>query len=705
MTTDTLSGRTIGKYRIVEKIGSGGMAEVYLAVQKNLDRHVAIKFMHAFLISEQDFLNRFEREAKAMARLNHPNIVGVYDFDVYGENSYYLVMEYINGGTLKEKLAGLAQAGERLPLEQAIQFATEVADALAYAHQREMVHRDIKPANIMIDETGKAVLTDFGIVKMMGNQAMAYTATGALIGTPAYMSPEQALGKSGDARLDIYSLGVLLFQMATGQLPYDADTPLAVVMKHVNEPTPLPGAFNPDVPYQLQEAILKAMAKNPDERFQTANEFAAALRQIDLSAKSPLIPVEGAMATRPQGRATASMPPQPETAVGGITDTAASPTAVGRTAIATPEELAPLPKKKRPIWLYLIIALIVIGSAAGGLLAAGVIPGLRPTPTTAAIAVEPTNTAAAATNTPMPNDTPIPEETRDIAADIFATLTAVAAALPTETPTPTNTPTLTPSPTPNATATYLAGCAFDAELVAAYPYSNSRFNSVPTEARNFTMNWALKNSGTCPWPAGLTWKYADGEAFGYDDEPLVVEGAVAVGEEISLQTSFPEAPDSVGTFEATWQLFDADGEPFGPALSFELRTYNPVTATPATPPTNTPAPTSEELGPITWISSVDNASCEYLGGANLDWRCRITITPYRDGSSVTHRYTLEIFDQPGTQPTRYTGTGTFTHWIQARRCAEYIHEIKIIDEDTGEVLTDNIYVNPQNHFAGGCVEP
>ncbi|KAA3664369.1 MAG: serine/threonine protein kinase, partial [Chloroflexi bacterium] len=180
------------------------MAEVYKGYQKNLDRYVAIKVMHAFLITEEDFLNRFQREAQAMAKLSHPNIVGVYDFDVYGENSYYLVMEFISGGTLKEKLDEMAANGKKMTLEQTIRICTEMANALAYAHRFQMVHRDIKPANIMLDETGKAILTDFGIVKLVGNQSMAYTATGALIGTPSYMSPEQALGKPGDERVDIY---------------------------------------------------------------------------------------------------------------------------------------------------------------------------------------------------------------------------------------------------------------------------------------------------------------------------------------------------------------------------------------------------------------------------------------------------------------------------------------------------------------------
>ncbi|MBK8989472.1 MAG: serine/threonine protein kinase [Chloroflexi bacterium] len=199
--SDTLTGRTIGKYQILEKLGRGGMAEVYKAYQENLDRYVAIKLMHAFLASEQDFLQRFKREARAMAAMNHANIVGVYDFDVYQEDTYYLVMEYIAGGTLKQRLEDLTEKQESMALGKAVQLGYQVAEALDYAHRHGMVHRDVKPANIMLGDNDRALLTDFGIVKMMGGQTMAYTATGALIGTPSYMSPEQAMGKPGDKRV------------------------------------------------------------------------------------------------------------------------------------------------------------------------------------------------------------------------------------------------------------------------------------------------------------------------------------------------------------------------------------------------------------------------------------------------------------------------------------------------------------------------
>jgi serine/threonine protein kinase len=205
MAKDAVIGQTIGKYVIVQSLGRGGMAEVYLAYQESLDRYVAVKLMHTFLADEQNFLTRFQREAKSMASLNHGNIVSVYDFDVQN-GVYYIVMEYVPGGTLKQRLETIAKEDETLPLTESTRVALEVANALAYAHGRGMVHRDVKPANIMINEGGHVVLTDFGIAKILSSPS--FTATGAMIGTPAYMSPEQGLGQPGDERSDLYALGV-----------------------------------------------------------------------------------------------------------------------------------------------------------------------------------------------------------------------------------------------------------------------------------------------------------------------------------------------------------------------------------------------------------------------------------------------------------------------------------------------------------------
>ena len=287
MAKHSLIGQKVGKYQVAEALGRGGMAEVYKAYQESLDRYVAIKVMHSFLADEEGFLARFQREARAMASLNHRNIVGVYDFDVQ-EGMYYIVMEFVSGGTLKDRLSDLVKSGDQMPLEESVRIAMEVGDALAYAHGRGMVHRDVKPGNIMLDEQRHAVLTDFGIAKILSGPTV--TATGAMIGTPAYMSPEQGLGQPGDERSDLYALGVLFYQMVTGRLPYDADTPLAVILKHVNDPIPQPAELNTDIPPEIHAVIIKAMAKNPAERYQTAValitdlQSAAADSDLDLGA-------------------------------------------------------------------------------------------------------------------------------------------------------------------------------------------------------------------------------------------------------------------------------------------------------------------------------------------------------------------------------------------------------------------------------------
>src|SRR4029079_16310852 len=299
-----LAGQTIGKYRVVEHLGRGGMAEVYKGYQPNLDRYVALKLMHAFMAADQDFISRFEREAKNVAALRHPNIVQVYDFDVHN-GTPYMVMEYIEGGTLKSHLEDLAKAGKQLSIAEAVHVVSEVGKALSYAHSHQMIHRDVKPANVLMEVGGRIILTDFGIAKILTGPS--YTVTGATIGTPAYMSPEQGLGRPGDHRSDIYALGVMLYQLATGQLPYEADTPLAVMLKHVNEPLPLPRTFKPDMPEGLERIILKAMAKNPADRFQAADEMRAQLSDLD-TAQMLVIPPASMAAGAAAHASTVAMP-------------------------------------------------------------------------------------------------------------------------------------------------------------------------------------------------------------------------------------------------------------------------------------------------------------------------------------------------------------------------------------------------------------
>jgi serine/threonine protein kinase len=273
----TLIGKNLGKYRIVERLGHGGMADVYKAYHPRLDRYVAVKVLHSHLANDSEFLARFEREARAVANLRHPNIVQVFDFDIE-DDIYYMVMEYVEGGTLTEHLQKLALKNEKMPLVSALNLFQQVSDALNYAHQQDMLHRDIKPANILLNDKGSVLLADFGIARIITDTRL--TATGALIGTPAYMSPEQGLGEQATVSSEVYSLGVILYELVTGQVPFDADTPLAILFKHMNEPLPLPREVFPDIPNALEELILRSMAKKPEGRFISVAQMNEAVHQV-----------------------------------------------------------------------------------------------------------------------------------------------------------------------------------------------------------------------------------------------------------------------------------------------------------------------------------------------------------------------------------------------------------------------------------------
>ena len=265
-----LVGQTLGSYRVIEQIGIGGMATVYKAYQPSMDRYVAIKVLPAVLSRDAAFLKRFQREAKVVARLEHKHILPIYD---YGEQEglTYLVMRYVEAGTLKDRLA----AG-RLDLTETSRIIAQVGAALDYAHRLGVIHRDVKPSNVLIDSQGDAYLTDFGLARMVESSDQL-TATGVGVGTPAYMSPEQGQGLKIDHRSDIYSLGVMLYEMVTGQVPYQAETPMAVVLKHITEPLPLPRQFVPDLPEEVERVILKALAKKTEDRFQMVREMVEAL--------------------------------------------------------------------------------------------------------------------------------------------------------------------------------------------------------------------------------------------------------------------------------------------------------------------------------------------------------------------------------------------------------------------------------------------
>jgi serine/threonine protein kinase len=273
----TLNGKNLGKYRIIERLGRGGMADVYKAYHPRLDRYVAAKILHSHLADDSDFLTRFEREARAVANLRHPNIVQLFDYDVEDEQ-YYMVMEYVEGGTLKDHLQQLALKKEIMPSAAALTLFQQFAGALHYAHQQNMLHRDLKPANILLDAKGCALLADFGIAHIITDTRL--TTTGALIGTPAYMAPEQGQGERATVASEVYAMGVILYEMVTGQVPYDADTPLAILLKHIHEPLPLPKEIIPNISETLERVILKAMAKNPADRFEDIVQMERAVNEV-----------------------------------------------------------------------------------------------------------------------------------------------------------------------------------------------------------------------------------------------------------------------------------------------------------------------------------------------------------------------------------------------------------------------------------------
>lgn len=269
-----LTGRKLGKYQVTERLGRGGMAMVYKGYQPGVERIVAIKVLHRHLAADDDFIERFQREARLADQLQHPHLVRFIDFDQEDEQ-YYMVMDYVPGSTLEEYLkkhAPLAPA-------TALRIMSQLVDALGYAHQLGMIHRDIKPANIMFmdEDATHTVLTDFGLARILGEDGM--TVTGQMIGTPAYMSLEAVHGEKVDKRTDIYSLGVVLYEMLCGRTPYIAKTPYTMILQQLHDPLPSIQEFNPTVPKVVEDLIMNALAKEPAERYQSAEEFRAAIKK------------------------------------------------------------------------------------------------------------------------------------------------------------------------------------------------------------------------------------------------------------------------------------------------------------------------------------------------------------------------------------------------------------------------------------------
>ncbi len=331
-----LIGQSLGPYQILEQLGQGGMATVFKAFHPAMDRYVAVKVLPRHMATDPQFRARFQREARTIAKLEHRYILPVHDT---GEQDgiHYMVMRYTEGGTLSDLIAQGQLSVERVAL-----LVAQVAEALGYAHRQGVVHRDIKPANILISREGDALLSDFGIARIVEG-TMQLTGDGMLIGTPYYMAPEQVQGQPSDARTDIYALGVVLYEALAGKRPYEAETPLAVALMHVHNALPPPRQLRPDLPEALERVILRAMAKNPADRFQHADEMAAVLRSGNLASQpgTAALPVAATMLLPAEG------------------------TTIGQQAIPP---IVAKPPKQRASWVLPVIIGALVLLVLGGLL-------------------------------------------------------------------------------------------------------------------------------------------------------------------------------------------------------------------------------------------------------------------------------------------------------------------------------------------------
>lgn len=352
-----LSGQKLGNYELRERFGRGGMAEVYKAYQPAMDRFVAVKVMLGHLATDDSFIERFKREAQAVGKLRHPHIIDIFDFGIQ-DNVYYMAMEFLTDGDLKQYIID----NEKLPLADSLKITRDLADALDYAHKQGMIHRDLKPANVMfVDKAAlNVVLTDFGIARIL--DATGLTGTGMAVGTPSYMSPEAGSGEDTDERADIYALGIILYEMLVGRVPYNADTPLAVIMKHISAPLPTRADYGDDIPEPVEAIMLKCLAKDPADRYKTGGELRDDLDKI-LKQAPNLAKTDAVPAKKADTKVSASnKTPSP-----GIASPDAPTTMIGMddTIPDLPESAEKAQSQSNPMMMYGAIALIAVIIIAG----------------------------------------------------------------------------------------------------------------------------------------------------------------------------------------------------------------------------------------------------------------------------------------------------------------------------------------------------
>src|SRR5918992_4187770 len=344
------------RYLIVRKLGAGGMADVYLAEDQELGRRVALKILNDRHANDDQFVERFRREAKNAAGLSHPNIVSIYDRGE-AEGTYYIAMEHLDGRNLKELIVARGPA----PVRIAVDYTRQILAALRFSHRHGIVHRDIKPHNVLVDREGRLKVTDFGIARAgAAGAASQMTEAGSIVGTAQYLSPEQAKGAAVDQRSDIYSVGIVLYELLTGRLPFTGETPFEIAMKHLSEIPKPPSEVRPDVPADLDMVVLRALAKDPEDRFQSAEEMERELARVAGG-----------------GGVTAETAEAATAVLTGAGLAEAAPTMISRRPVVAPRreeeryredyyDYAEPPRRRRPIWPWLLAILLLVGALGAG---------------------------------------------------------------------------------------------------------------------------------------------------------------------------------------------------------------------------------------------------------------------------------------------------------------------------------------------------
>jgi serine/threonine protein kinase len=632
-----------GKYKIIEEVGRGGFADVYKAVDTTLDRTVALKFLEPRLLREPAFVERFQREAKLAANLRHPNIVVIHEFG-WEAGTIYMAMEFLEGRTLKEVIL---QEGA-LPSGRIVNMVGQMASALDYAHRRGLVHRDIKPSNIMVRADGHVTVMDFGIAKAA--TLTAWTTTGRIFGTPEYMSPEQAEGKALDARSDVYSLGVVVYEMITGKVPFSGTTPLSIMRGHADKPPPRPSGINPDVSSVVEAVLLKALAKKREERYQSAGEMARALEEtIEARVKVTPIPPEPEVAVPP--------PVVKEPVAEEVPAPAVEPAAVAKEerkppAYAPPPSLPVEARRRRGglSWMALglfglVVVVLLVVAAVGGYLytqrgekvaeVPTVVINSPPSGSQVEVGQEVMVQATAAdskgvtrvelwvngvfhhsdVSSSSQGQSPFisRQSWRASAAGNYTlmvrahnaaggisqpatiTINVAGAATPGE---PTATPTMTAIPGP-PTATWTPVIIVVTETPLPTPTGctlDAAFvadvtvsdDTVFSPGARIDKIWRIRNSGSCPWESGFEWVFVSGAQMGAPASQAVPATAVGANMDIGVTMYAPSAP---GTYTGYWQMKSPDGQVFGQTCRVQIVVPATPTPVPPTPPPTMPPDT------------------------------------------------------------------------------------------------------------------